>query len=294
LNRENYIKALEQICSRGVENRFGKKIIVQNHFEKALILLNSANVVVLVTGFCIKQVMLGETDGPIGTIVVAKALEKLGKKVSIITDKYSSEFIDIGLEHYNLKSKCITVGMDLDDVKSEELILKINPDVMFFIERPSKNNMGYFNSMSGESLNGIIPDTDFLFDSARCLKKSIIAVGDGGNEAGMNLIREEIVANVTFGNQICAATKADCLIVSGVSNWGCYTVAGGLSILKNQNLLPSVEEEIEHLEKIVASGAVDGVSKEVEVSVDGYSLEENMKIVEDVHKIVERVIKYNN
>lgn len=288
MHKRKYIKELEQICSRGVENRFGKKVNVENHFEEALLVLNGANVVILVTGFCIKEAMIGETDGPIGTIVVAKALEKLGKKVSIITDKYSSEFIDIGIDHYDLESKCITVGMDFDDTKSEALIQSINPDVVFFIERPSKNKYGEFNSMSGEVLNGIIPDTDVLFNTAGLFEKSVIALGDGGNEAGMDFIREEIIACVNLGDKICAATKADYLIVSGVSNWGCYTVVGALSILGSQNLLPSVNEEIEHLEKIVALGAVDGVSKKVEVSVDGYSLEENMKIIEDVHRVIER------
>jgi len=287
INNEVYVEEFENICSRKVENRFSKKIILKNHFRDSFKALDRANSVVLVTGFCIKSVMVGETDGPIGTVVMAKALEKLGKNVTIITDKYSSEFIKNGLDHYNLKSKKITLNIDFSEEDSQKIISDINPDIIFFIERPSKNRDGDFNSMSGESITGIIPDTDFLFNSAREQNKLIIALGDGGNEVGMNLIKDEVVENVKFGSKICSITNSDYLIVSGVSNWGCYSLVGALSVLNNQDLLPSVNDEEKHLKKIVASGAVDGVSKKTELSVDGYTLNENMNILYEVRRVIE-------
>lgn len=283
---QNDIKKLENICSKGVDARFKEAIIVNGHFEKSLELLNESDNIMLITGFCIKDAMIGETDGPIGAVCMAKALESLGKKVSIVTDKYSTEILRTGTEHYGLKAVIICVDIEFDKNKAEELLNRVNPDTLLFIERPGKNQDGDFYSMSGESITDIIPDTDHLFYEARGKNIKIIAVGDGGNEVGMDLIRTNIIKNVNKGDLICANTRADLLIVSGVSNWGCYAMIGGLSVLNNKNFLPSVNEEIIHLAKIVAIGAVDGVSKKSVSTVDGYSLEHNMQIVKDVASII--------
>lgn len=281
---------LEALCSRGVENRFGKVIVVKDHFSQSAHLLGRAESVVLVTGFCIQETMTGETDGPIGTVVIARALEMLGKLVTIVTDKYSNEFVEAGLDHYKLKTRMINISLDFSFLESENLIESINPDIILFIERPSKNIMGEFNAMSGQVLAGIIPDTDFIFHRARQCNMPILAIGDGGNEAGMALIRDEIEEHVKYGHKICATTKADYLIVSGVSNWGCYTLVGALSVLNKRCLVPSTLEEVEHLRKIVALGAVDGVSKRAEHTVDGYSLDTNMGLLEEVHHIISGLV----
>ena len=86
MNVNNSIKKLEGICSTGVELRFKEIVIVEDHFKESIQLLNNSNQVILITGFCIKAANIGETDGPIGTVCMAKALEKLGKSVTIITD----------------------------------------------------------------------------------------------------------------------------------------------------------------------------------------------------------------
>ena len=40
---KNDIKKLEQICSEGVEIRFKETIIVKDHFEKSIEVLNDSN-----------------------------------------------------------------------------------------------------------------------------------------------------------------------------------------------------------------------------------------------------------
>jgi hypothetical protein len=64
-----------------------------------------------------------------------------------------------------------------------------------------------------------------------------------------------------------------------VSNWGGYGLVASLSKLKNQNLLPSVEEEQEILKRTVELGAVDGMSGKNELTVDLFTMEENSQTI---------------
>jgi len=289
-NEINYINQLETICMTGVAKRFKKDIKMPGHFRESVEILNKSDRILLVTGFCIKAVMTGETDGPIGTVVLARALEQLGKKVVIVTDDYSKEYVEAGLNYYQSKVETVSVALDFDRRQSRDLMDRLNPDLLYFIERPSKSVSGEFHSMNGEGLVGFIPDTDILFQESRKRNIPIGALGDGGNETGMALLREHIVDHVHLGDQICAATASDWLLVSGVSNWGCYTLVGGLSILNALALLPRECDEVKHLETIVSLGAVDGVSKKAEVSVDGYTLEENMAVLRQTHQVIDQFL----
>ena len=77
------------------------------------------------------------------------------------------------------------------------------------------------------------------------------------------------------------------LVVAGVSNWGGYGVVAGLSLLTGQNLLPKPEEEKEWILELVAHGAVDSFTNASTETVDGYSLDENAAILEELHSIIE-------
>lgn len=265
------IKRLEELNLYNVDKRFGKKILNEGHMEKVLEILSESNRVGLVTGFAVKPSNIGETDGPLGTVCLGRALEKLGKEVTFITDEYSKDLIKEGLNHYGLKANLLCQR------KNESLDFSL--DALMFIERPGKNKSGYFSSMRGEDISDIVTDTDYLFNKAKDMGIPVLSLGDGGNEAGMGLIRDHIAEHVSLGDQICAETEADFLILSAVSNWGCYGLCAGLSKIHGLNLLPSVEEETEHLRKIVDLGAVDGATKKNEMTVDGYSLDENMRIL---------------
>ena len=61
----------------------------ESHLYSAAENLLGAERVILVTGFCIRAAMIGETDGPSGTLAVAHALRQLGKEVVLVSDKFS-------------------------------------------------------------------------------------------------------------------------------------------------------------------------------------------------------------
>ncbi|MEE9325217.1 MAG: glutamate cyclase domain-containing protein, partial [Dehalococcoidia bacterium] len=60
-----------------------------------------------------------------------------------------------------------------------------------------------------------------------------------------------------------------------------------LSLLAKKNLLPTVEEEQEIIQKLVELGGVDGISGHSEYSVDSFSLKENSQVLASIHQVLE-------
>ena len=71
-------------------------------------------------------------------------------------------------------------------------------------------------------------------------------------------------------------------MVSGVSNWGAYGIASALERLTGQPLLHTPEVEGRLIETCVAAGAVDGLSRRREPTVDALGV--------DVHQAFVRML----
>jgi Domain of unknown function (DUF4392) len=65
-----------------------------------------------------------------------------------------------------------------------------------------------------------------------------------------------------------SVVSVDHLVVAGTSNWGAYGIVAELSRLARRDLLHSSEEELRMLDACVAAGAVDGVTRRAEPTVD--------------------------
>jgi len=105
-------------------------------------------------------------------------------------------------------------------------------------------------------------------------------IGDGGNEIGMGCFYDEIVRSVPNGAALATSTRTTHTISCGVSNWGGYVLAAALALFhahrredakapEPQTLITHAEDQERLLAEIIRLGAVDGVSKRCEASVDG-------------------------
>ncbi len=142
-------------------------------------------------------------------------------------------------------------------------------------------------SMRGQAISDIAPDMDNLFKEAKIRGLSTIGIGDGGNEIGMGKIKDYVMKNIPKGNIIAAYFATDYLILAGVSNWGAHALVAAMSILLEKDLLYNIETGVELLKTMVDSGAVDGLSKKRMLTVDGLSLEYNIKILKNIKQVVE-------
>jgi len=69
-------------------------------------------------------------------------------------------------------------------------------------------------------------------------------------------------------------------VVAGVSNWGAYGIVVELSQLVRRPLLHSGDEERRMIEACVTAGAVDGITRKHEATVDALPVEAHVGMVE--------------
>lgn len=286
-----YFNRLEEIIRENLKNRGMDKACLFGQMEGAANELIKSNTIVIVTGFVIKDRLVGETDGPLGTISIANAISKLGKNIIIVTDIYSEEIIKAALKVIDLKCTVEVIKKRNEVSFCKNILKKYKPDCLLSVERPGEAEDGNIYSMRGECLSHIIPSVDHMFKDAKMQGISTIGIGDGGNEIGMGKIKQYVVNNVEKGNIIASLFATDYLILAGVSNWGAHALVAAISLIISQDLLYSDKTEVQVLNSIVEAGAVDGLTKEQTLTVDGLSLEDNMRIFKNIKfTIKDRII----
>lgn len=283
---KKYFQEIENLIRKDFGCRGIGKIGIIGELEKSARELFTSSTVLIVTGFCIKEKLIGETDGPIGAVSLASGLEQLGKKVILVTDKYSKDILSACCSVKKIKAPIEIVPYEGADKFCNSLLLNYQPSHVVAIERPGRAKDGSSYSMRGEDLSDIIPNTDVLFEKSKELGITTIAVGDGGNEVGMGKVAQLIVDSVYKGDRICAVTSADYLILAGVSNWGGHGLTAALSLLSKTMLLHNSQTETAMLQAMIDVGAVDGRNKKRELTIDGLSLKVNLEILEKLRAIV--------
>lgn len=262
---KNIDEIILQHSTRGMDKLYNKinKELCLDAVENFLTL--KKGVVFIYTGFYVDGFC--ETDGPIGTYFLSKALKDLGMFPIIITDKYCKDFFKDQI--------CIYVDKDISDENYyENLISDYEPVAHFSIERCGKNKEAKYINSKGEDISTYTVNLDELFTLG---SKSAVSfsIGDGGNEIGMGNIKDLIYCELNINSCV---VKSDNLILASVSNWGAYGFIAYLEKYLKKDLLPSFFEVDSYLNYILSLGAVDGISKLNEKSVDGkdWSLEKDI------------------
>ena len=225
--------------------------------------------ILLTTGFYVAG--HAETDGPLGTVVLAKALEKQGFYPVIITDEFCRGFFEAA------DLEVCYVYVEDGAEKYEALLEKFAPAALISIERCGRNVKNDYANMRGVSIKEYTARTDWLFIQARKQGIPTFGVGDGGNEIGMGNLKEVISGKLEL---VPCKVKVDTLVIATVSNWGAYALAAYIQKMTGTKVLPGFSEIKEYLSLIVNMGSVDGVTKEQTLSVDGFSLDVEKEILD--------------
>lgn len=264
---------------------------LSTHVEGGLLLpaareLHSGERVILITGFCTRSSMIGETDGPSGTLTLADALRRTGKEVVLVTDRFSAPLLAAGSAV--LTADFPVVSLDLPqaatDREIEELVSSFAPSHVVAIEHPGSAADGHRYSMRGEVLDDIVPATDRLLAPLVPRRYRTLAIGDGGNELGMGGLRERVKGWIAYGDLVCCVTPADHVIPAGISNWGAFALSAALSLLSGKLLIRPSGHERALLEAILAAGAVDGSTGRSELSVDGLSWNDYAGTLDEIYR----------
>lgn len=248
------------------------------HWTEALVLLEAKRRVAVITGFYVLEAKAAETDGPGGALVLARALERDGKRAIVVTDSLCFDVVAAG-------AAALGDGPPLLCVDEPGEIWSWDPDLLLYVERPGRCRDGTFRNMRGRDISSVTAPLDGAALEAPLRGVSLLSIGDGGNEAGMASFLEGLSATrPEFAPSLCCV-PADVALAVDVSNWGAYALGALLSCRRGIWLGHDPDEEERLLRALVAAGAVDGVSGLPEPSVDGFPLEVQCELVAELQSL---------
>jgi len=302
------VAEIERIVTRDEGGRNIKRIVEASRgsLQKAAeIICSRDGRTLILTGFpcMVKQKVPQESDGPSGSLCLARALSFMGRRVTLLTDTcnvnvlracYESAATFAGDE---FRENVEILSFPPTSTKSETewtrtfLTDVIRNDVVssaIAIERSGPTATGDYLTMRGTSMTHMMAPLDRLFPMCAKMDIPTIAIGDGGNELGMGNVREIVEADVANGSKVSCAVSSDVLIPCSVSNWGGYALAGSIGVVLGTRstdvrdrlkILPTPDEEAKIVDAGVAVGMCDGVSGRRERTVDGLPWSESERVL---------------
>ena len=272
---ENLSEQIEDIIlqhgKRGM-NRLRRSL--QSGYVKraAQIILDNPGVVIIGTGFPVSGSF--ESDGPISAIALYRVLQHLEYEPVFTCAPPISDILASGFSTYELP----LLGWQESRPMVLQALADLNPDLIISIERPGVTADGRYYNMRKQDITAHTAKFDLFLHESHCPS---IAFGDGGNEVGMGKVTEALESL----DIIPSITTCDELVIASVSNWGVYGVVAALCSLTDEDLFRYIEpESIANF--LVANGCVDGVTRRIEASEDGFPIEVSRGILEQLRSLV--------
>jgi hypothetical protein len=249
----------------------------------------------IITGFYVPaaEPPAAETDGPIGAVQLALAIQALGGRARILTDDSCVPVLaaTVAAAGAEIPLDEAPVSAAPDGYTEWENVLgeryRATLTHMVSIERVGPDwTGGPPRNMRGESVEAWTAPLDRLFTTGNWTR---IAIGDGGNELGMgNLPHDAVSELVINGERIHSRVGCDHLIVAGTSNWGAAGLVGAMAVLRPQlwsEIGPILDPSwsLKVLEAMVRdAGAVDGVLRAPVATVDGLGWDSYAEVLAEV------------
>jgi hypothetical protein len=258
--------------------------------------LVGADSVLIATGFVVAEGM-PESDGPPGAAVLGRALRRLGARVRYTSDPAVLPTLEATLRA--LDEPLEVFGYPEGPDAAEAVLERERPTHLVAIERPGRGRGGDYLNARGVSVAAWNRPLDEMFVLARRARGRshaapgaghprsrprwrpplTIGVGDGGNEIGMGRVRARLVRKGELMARIASVVAVDHLVVAGVSNWGAYGIVAQLARLTGRSLLHTPAEERRLIDACVKAGAVDGLTRRAEPTVDALDAETHAAVV---------------
>ena len=249
--------------------------------------LAQARRVVLVTGFVARPTWAAETDGPSGTVVLGRALRRLGARVAYLADPPVAPLLEACLRALGEPRELIAVPAEPAAALRwrEARVRAFGPTHLVAIERPGRAVDGGYYNARGMSVATADAPLDALFLRRRS-GLTTIGVGDGGNEIGMGRVRARVVRDIPNGEKIASVVRTDHLIVGGTSNWGAWGVVAHLALGHRPRGAPYPEGRGAADPRDGARGAVDGLTGVAQASVDNLPLGLHQALLETLRGLI--------
>ncbi len=266
-----------------------EKLVSENIFEQTASIIRRTKFekAIIITGFPKGETY--ETDGPIGSFVIADLLRN-NLKIKKVIITVPQNLLD------KIKPLCreILPGISLKAI--EEIgVDHLETTLAISIEFPGPNRRGIFHHMSGNSLdssflmikNPILYLTIFWLGIEKKNPNSLtIGIGDGGNELGLGKYEQQIQQIIPFGRNcscscktgIASSISSSITLLGNTSNWAAFALASALGYHFSFGTYQ------QWLSKLNNVGIVDGVTGNVAPTVDGIDPLIDKEVIEKLFK----------
>jgi len=254
----------------------------------------------------------GETDGPLGAVAIAHALDLgLGAKPIFLSEERNLGPIKATAEAAGLSilpeemfaarpaaALCLPLVLAPEDglAQAAALVARYQPAAVIFVEKGGPNGKGRFHTITGMGRDRtMMASADALADVAREAGILTVGIGDGGNEIGFGRVAEAVAEIQEFGRQcrcgcgggIGTVVATDVLMVAAISNWAGYALAAGIALAAGRpEALHDLAIEADMLAACARAGAVDGLTGRQARGVDGTTAETQLAVMTMIRNIV--------
>lgn len=234
------------------------------------------------TGFLVIGSGRAETDGPLGARAICDAVRLSGGRACVVCDEPTSEVVGAAIGDAAEIAVMPIGDDDQAQIWSNVQRTRFRANAVGFIERCGRDADGVFHSMHGADISAVTARTDYLISPS----VASFSIGDGGNEVGFGrfaqALRERGITRWPSGSAVGE------LIIASVSNWGGYALAAAIAWtagLPLDRVLPDSDQFTRRVERLLAAGAVDGMSGLSERKVDGRELDAENGVLEELRRI---------
>ncbi len=206
----------------------------------------------------------GEIDGPVGVVVLARALGSLGYRPEILVPDEMVSVIGVMQPVVDASAPVVSTTGASPQVVQQWIKAY---DGAITVEKLGRNRKGVKHSIMGTPVPSPDLAVDDLVNGLTGEGKLTIGIGDGGNEMGFgqifHLAREIVprgaICGCPCGDGIITSTETQYLLPAAVSNFGAYGVVAALSVLhRRADLLPDGATIVRTIEAGVKEGCLDG------------------------------------
>ena len=292
------------------------------HAAKKLIeTVREGDEVLILTGFVLTPSLCAETDGIVGAMLLARALEKAFRAVPVLV--CPEENVPavravaplVGLHLYGTVGEakrfpfsmaCLTFPKEESkaSARANEIIAEGLPAACVSIEFPGANARGVCHNAVGRDVTALEAKAGVLFEKLQDLGVPTIAIGDLGNELGLGALGEHLLTYVPYaapggcqcgcGGGLAAATRAETVLTATVSDWGCDGMVAALAFLLKK---PEVLHDGELLGEVIRTASRCGMVNmdgSLTPAVDGFGVKMNVLILELMRECVTYALDYES
>lgn len=288
-----------------------------NAAEKLADKITEGGLIYIMTGFVLHPYEKAETDGIIGSVLLARALVKaFDAKPVIICPEECLAAVEglsecVGLKLYGSVKEArenfgaigvLVFTKDKSDAEecAEKIICQGTPDAVISIECPGANEKGVYHNATGIDVTRLEAKQDILFEKLQDMDILNIAIGDLGNEIGMGAIGDYIKEKIPYAAEgacrcgceggILARTKADNIITATVSDWGCYSLIAMLAyITGNPDVMHGADLQRQAMITAAGCGLIDMTGKSIP-AIDGFGTDIICPIVSLMKELVKSTL----